>query len=391
MIVLHLSLTPLIGAPLRICKALRGRGIDARCAVLSADIGDYARRTFDQDLQWANDRDEIIDLARRCDVLHLHNFVDLESTQFAPIDIASLWKTGKPMLRHFHSTPQTIARFMKTTPASVLACPIPKLSIAQYPARFYRSAKLVPNIVLADELHRSLPAREGALRIAYAPTRFNSARSDRWDTKAYPETVKLLRKVVRDARRRGIDVELDIIEFASHAECLARKARCHVVIDDLATGSYHLNTLESLAAGSVCLTYMDHATRVAMTEITGRADFPALNVGLEDAAAVLRELLAEPSLVEGIGSDSRRWMQQYWAPDRMVQHFIEAYEQVMSTPGQPFRDQQRESSPAAQWQEEQLQDIIWVNRSARWPKIMPEWMRRMRGLAGTSLRRIGLR
>jgi len=100
----------------------------------------------------------------------------------------------------------------------------------------------------------------GPLRIGYAPTRFNSGRASRWDTKGYRETTKLLKTLVSKAAAKSIDIQIDIIEQVSHSDCLQRKSACHIVIDDLVTGSYHLNTLESLASESVCLTYMDHAT-----------------------------------------------------------------------------------------------------------------------------------
>ena len=147
--ILHLALTPLVGAPMRICPALEmHEGVSSRFAVLDASIGAYDRMVFDLDLQWVRDRDEIVDLARTADVIHLHNFLDLDSPQFAPINLRKLWNDGRPMVRHFHSTPDAVGSFMSTTAKSVLDCPIPKLVIAQFHARYYPNAKLVPNIVL---------------------------------------------------------------------------------------------------------------------------------------------------------------------------------------------------------------------------------------------------
>lgn len=391
MLVLHLSLTPLVGAPIRICQALRLRGIDARCAVLSAEVGDYAKHAFDQDLVWSSNREEIIDIAGRCDVLHLHNFIGLDSREFAPLDFRKLWDQGRPMVRHFHSTPDLIGRFLKQPESAVLECPIPKLVIAQYPERFFPAARLVPNIVLPEtpaiSHDRSAPA---AIRVGYAPSRFNSARSSRWDTKGYPETIRVLKRFPRAARARGARVEIDVIEQVPHRECLARKARCHIVIDDLVTGSYHLNTLESLAQGSACITYMDRRTLQVVAEITGRNDFPAINAGLEDAHAVLLDLVLKPETAVEIGRRSRDWMAAHWAPAAMAGHFLDAYAAVQRAPHTPF-PARFGSDAASRWLAIDLHDLLWRSRAGRWPAIMPGWMLAIRGVGGKALRAAGLR
>lgn len=389
--ILHLALTPLVGAPMRICRALAlHKGISARFAVLDMSVGAYDRMVFDTDLQWARDRDEIVELARAADVIHLHNFIDLDSQQFNPINIRKLWNDGRPMVRHFHSTPDSVATFMRTTAKAVIDCPIPKLVIPQYPARFFPRAKIVPNIILDEEMTRTIDTRAGALRVGYAPTRFNSGRASRWDTKGYIETVRLLKSVLRKAAKRNVDIHLDLIEQVSHAECLQRKSACHIVIDDLVTGSYHLNTLESLACGSVCLTYMDRTTQQAVFDLTGRSDFPAVSVGLEDAEAVLLDLAGNRQLVELVGLHSREWITRHWAPKQMAGHFLDAYAHVIAHPGQPF-PRRGDSAPVVQeWMDIRLHDLVWANRQKRWPQVMPTWARSLRSSAGKTLRGIGL-
>lgn len=389
--ILHFALTPLVGAPMRICRALAlHEGIQSRFAVLDTNVGAYDRMVFETDLQWSKHRDEIVELARTADVIHLHNFIDLDSKHFTPINFRKLWNDGRPMVRHFHSTPESVAGFIHSTAKAVINCPIPKLVISQFHARYYPTAKLVPNIVF-DELADSSSPRTGAVRIGYAPTRFNSGRVSRWDTKGYRETVKLLKRVVRKAAARNIDIQVELIEQVSHADCLRRKAACDIVIDDLVTGSYHLNTLESLASGSVCLTYMDRTTLQAVSDLTTRSDFPPLSVGLEDAEAVLLDLAGNRQLVEAIGQHSRAWMSRHWAPKEMAQHFLDAYAHVISHPGQSFPIRGEAVSIVQEWMDVRLNDLVWANRHKRWPQVMPDWVRSLRGSAGKALRGIGLK
>lgn len=391
MLVLHLSLTPLAGAPIRICQALRLTGIQARCAVLNDEVGDYAKRTFEHDLVWSRDREEIIDIAGRCDVLHLHNFIGLDSREFAPLDFRMLWEQGKPMVRHFHSALGWIARHTGQSEAAILECPIPKLVVAQQQERFFASARLVPNIVFPQvPLGSTGDALPGTIRIGYAPSIFNSARSSRWDTKGYRETIRALKRFSRSALARGTRVEIDVIEQVPHRECLARKARCHIVIDDLVTGSYHLNTLESLAQGSACITFMDRRTLQVVSDLTGRNDFPAINVGLEDVHEVLLDLAMKPEVILDIGQGSRDWMARHWAPVAMARHFLEAYATVQRTPHVPF-PARFEPTATARWLGIELHDLLWHNRAGRWPAIMPGWIRAIKGVGGNALRAAGLR
>jgi hypothetical protein len=371
---------------MRICRALAmHEGITARFAVLDATGGVYDRMHFDLDLQWAKDQEEIVELARTADVLHLHNFLDLDSRHFAPIDIKKLWQEGRPLVRQFHSAPQSVAAYMNVPVSSLHDCPIPKLVIAQFQARYYPTAKLVPNIVLDDDVLRPNGPRPTRLRIGFAPTRFTSGRAARWDTKGYRETVRLLARVRRKAATRKIDIDIDLIEQVSHAECLRRKAACHVVIDDLVTGSYHLNTLESLAAGSVCLTYMDRATQQAVFDLTGRSDFPAVSVGLEDAESVLLSLAADLPLVEAMGQNARTWMAKHYDPKQMALHFLDAYAHVVARPHAPFPRRSDSETIVQEWLDIELHDLIWANRTQRWPRVMPEWLRDLRGRLSNAL------
>jgi nucleotide-binding universal stress UspA family protein len=383
---LHLSITPLVGAPGNICRALREHhGVQARWCVQQPSVGSYDKMVFDLDLTWDRDRDEVIALARDADVLHLHNFIDLPSTGFAPIDLAALWRDGKPMVRHFHSTPQTVARYMRSTEAAVQACPIPKLVIAQYPERYYPTARVVPNVVFAPEGVRRQRPPGATLRIGYAPSRFNPGRSARWDTKGYPETCKMLRRLQASARRAGVALEVDLIERVSHAESLRRKADCDVFIDDLVTGSYHLNTLESLVLGVACMTYLDGRMLRTLFEATGRVDFPVINAGLEHAHDVLLQACRDPACIGTIGAHSQQWMRAHWPARAVADTFVGIYRDVMVAPHQAFARRFGDDA-IGQWVSVGADDALWAARSPHWPRLAPEWLLKTRGALGKLIR-----
>ncbi len=384
--ILHLSHTPLVGAPGRICESLRALGCDARWAVLNAE--NYGGLSFDLDWLWATNKDEIVAFALQADIIHLHNYIDLKCSDFAPLDFRVLHAAGRPMVRHFHSNPRLVARYMGLSEKDVIDCPIPKLVIAQYQERYFPNARVVPNIV-ADIADR--PCRSGLpLRVGYAPSNFRPARTSRWDTKGYPETRKLLERTIAELRKCGHDIELDIITQVPHHECIQRKANCDVFIDDLVTGSYHLNTLESLMQGCATLTHLDGRVQHTLFELLGRTDFPALDVRLENMSDVLKHFAANPLLARALGTQSRSWMHNYWHPTAMGGHFVDVYAQVTKAPHNTF-PRRFADDDASIYSVRGHYDVLWQARHRTWPAQTPEWFLAMRQSVGKTLRHLGLR
>lgn len=390
MLILHFSLTPLAGSPIRICRALNMlEGVESRLVLL--DSKGYIDRAHPVDLVWENDKEKVIELVKSSDVLHLHNYIDLKSTQFSPLSFLDLWKDRKPIVRQFHSNPELIARINKTDISEVNRCPIPKLVLAQYQERFFPTAKIIPNIVFPMDQDSDLGRPNDRIRICYAPTNFRSSRSKRWDTKGYPETLKILNKFMKRPSTNGLKVELDIIEQVTHEECLRRKAKCDIALDDMITGSYHMSTLESLMLGSLAITYTDDRVQKAIRTVSGRDDFPAVNVRLEDLEHVLLYLIDRPGLVREIGRHSREWMSQHWAPERMALKFVEVYREVIDDPHASFPARFSIESDCGRFLNQDVYDVLWESRHDRWPKESPKILKLLKSKAGSLARGIGIR
>ncbi|MCV2355500.1 hypothetical protein LNV09_15220 [Paucibacter sp. B2R-40] len=380
--VLHLSHTPLVGAPGQICQAIQQHGIDARWVVLKPD--NYSGLSFSLDWRWENNLEEVLSFAKSADILHLHNYIDLDCKDFPGLNFRELWNSGKPMVRHFHSNPKLIANYMGQTEQALATCPLPKLVVAQYQERYFPTARVVPNLVSA-----ALPARSRIglpLRVGYAPSNFRSARSSRWDTKGYPETVRVLNRTISQLRKRGTAVELDLITQVPHAQCIERKSNCDLFIDDLVTGSYHLNTLESLAQGCATLCHIDDRTKTTLGELLGRDDFPALDVRLEHLSSILDYFALQPDLARAIGTQSKQWMDQYWSPAQMATHFITAYQAVIEQPSKAF-SHRFDESPVASYRTQTHHDQVWQARHASWPELPPQWWTNSKYAIGQLLRK----
>ena len=354
--IVHLAITPVAGSPWNTVSALNTHtNVAARLIVLNPNA--YGERTFPNDLLWERDREEAISALKAADAVHIHQWFD-PGAWFGP-EVGAICSV-KPCLRQWHSVP---THYVGNDPAAlelVINSPIPQLVIGQYPERYYPLARVVPNLVPLNDplltLHKQKNGEKPLL--AWSPTVRESAWDMRWGSKGYPETLPILQRLAAD----GLCV-LDVIENAPRGECLSRKRKADLVVDELVTGSYHLSGLEGLAQGKPVLGWLDERTQLVIREMTGSNSLPWVNVHLEDVEDILRTLLAEPSLCEVIGAESRFWMESYYNDRILVQHYVQAYQDLLERPD--MFSIGRKDDLATHWRNVQLPDLIWEARRKR--------------------------
>ncbi len=201
--VIHFSITPLAGSPIRIVNALNSHtAFKARHVVLLPYF--YGTRIYETDLVWGKNKSEILEMMRQAEIIHLHHFIHLEKNSF-DINFKEMLKKGVRIIRQFHSDPETICRFSGVNPKELLEDPLPQLVISQYHERYFPKARLVPNIVpLYEESY--LPQKDSKKEkiIFFAPTSFEPGFSSRWGSKGAVETLEVLSSV---AKRTGAGVK----------------------------------------------------------------------------------------------------------------------------------------------------------------------------------------
>ena len=282
---------------------------------------------FGQDVVFDETPEVAVALAESADIIHLHNYLGLASTAFAPIDFAALARRGVAVVRQFHSTPALVAGTMGIPVAALLADPLPALVIAQYPERLYPRAMVVPNFVPEEEAPYQPADTPAAVDVFFSHTKTVGAFEDRWNTKGAPETIHLLDEL---ARRHGITA--DVVTGVPLDEALARKRRARVVVDDLTSGSYHLTGLEGLAQGKPVLSYLDGRCLELLAAFAGTPHCPFLNVRLEDAGPVLTSLLADPEAVADLGREGREWLCRHFQAKTRVPYYVAVYERLLRDP-----------------------------------------------------------
>lgn len=358
MLAIHITTTPLAGAPIRIVNALNSHTqITAR--LINLNPLSYGRRTFPEDLNWDKDRNTCLELIKTADILHFHHYFDVESTD-NPFGF-NFKQNASPkckFIRHFHSCIDFIAK-SKAQKKAILADKYPKLVIPHYPERYLLKAPIIPNIVpIHDNLF--LPAENlgnNKVKVLFSASMLNSCWTARWNTKGYPEISKKLKKLSNK-------LNFEYIEAVgiSFEECQKLKQQCDIVIGDIITGSYHLTELEALAQGKIVLSFLDNRTQMTLQNLTGAKDIPIVNTRLEELKATLKELIADTNLRREISQMSRTWMEKYYDDKNLIQILNDIYEKLIV--GEPIERAGSADFPTAKdFLYCRINDIKWqVNR-----------------------------
>ncbi len=350
--VVHLSLTPLAGAPIRLVRAInRYTAATARLVNLNPDA--YGRRTFDEDIDFCRDKEEALQAISDADLIHCHHWIDVRRNPFG-VDL-----TGRNVIRQYHSEPAFIAAHAGITPAQVINAPEPQLVVAQFHERLYPNAQPVPNLLDYDAIDRiehavltgsptSTPRPPPC--VAFFPTASTPAAQERWSTKGAPETARILHAL---ARQYGFTV--DIASDLPHSVALNRRRAAAVVIDEMVTGSYHLSGLEGLALGRPTFGYLDARMIAVLSLMTGSDSLPWINIPLHLLEHPLMTFIESAELRTEVGNYARMWMRRYWDTAVLVKRYMAAYEDVCNG-----RTRLRER-PAFEVIDRVMQDFSWNN------------------------------
>ena len=344
--VVHLSLTPLAGAPIRIVQALNSlTNINARLINHNPNI--YGNRKFDEDISFAQNLELSKDLIAEADIVHCHHWIDLKKNPFG-FDL-----TTKKIIRHFHSEPNFVAKHANITVERIFDDPIPQLVVAQFHERLYPKARPVPNLINFEKINDAIKENKNQFNnkkiISFGPTTETAAGLDRWNTKGSPETIKILQKINNNS-----NYHIDVFRNVPHKESLKRKARSDIVIDEMVTGSYHLSGLEALALGKPTFGYIDSRMVSTLSLLTGSGSLPWINIHLSGLSEVLPFIMSDQSLCQQIAQYSAKWMVDYWATKKMVEHYVQAYHDILE--GQKILRQ----TPLNHIQDNIITDLNWL-------------------------------
>ena len=230
---------------------------------------------YPYDLRYKAGADNAYKLTEAADVLHFRNTFG---------SFKRLRSSGNPvgLILHHHGTRfrgghQAIAEDARRRGAIQLASTIDltllEPDVAWLPAPFDLEALWAMRLKALDE---RLPLNLRAIRVAHAPT-----------DRVVKSTAKAM-EAVGSLDVRGLPIQLDLIERKPYAECLSRKAKADILIDQLGLG-YGNSAIEAWAMGIPVIagTELSPETREAMINAWGGLPF------YEATASTLTQRLEE--------------------------------------------------------------------------------------------------
>lgn len=317
--VVHLSPTPLVGAPSRLAAAQRDAGLRAECVVIADYPKDLAGKFVDGAIPWFVG-DVAVELAQRvltnAEIIHVHNDLPLDlARQFLEMAPDAKW------VYQAHSPLREGPLFNRRD----LELPFvfsAKLVVAQYQTRLYSDFLPVPNLINAFPYCAERAAGE-TLRVLFSPTH---GRGGRWNDKGSAVTLETLRTL---AKAGSIDLVTPSNPL-SPSQLMALRRSTHVSIDEVITGAFHLTSLEGLCAGNVVLNGADFFSVMALMSSIGTNEPPPFRrVGQHDLRENLLELASDQKLSASLQCSSKEYFERWLLSSRLVDRYLSIYQSLL--------------------------------------------------------------
>ena len=262
-----------------------------------------------------DDFGEVEQLLIDADIIHFHVLRD-ENSHLGPLVIRDYIK-GKKILHHHHGHPDYIInaesyneKYIKLKRKVIVSTP-DLLKLAE-------NSTWVPNLVPINDVeflpHYDDSLQQNRIKICQSPTR-----------KFHKHTVEF--KAVLDAllKRYPGRIQPVIIEKRPYMECLRIKKTCHIVFDHM-RGWFGIASLESLSQGKPVIAGVDDWNIKCIKEFTGADDLPwVIARDGEHLRLRLEELVSDPDLRNKVGRGSRRFMEEQWAENQVLDILFRVY------------------------------------------------------------------
>jgi len=297
------SATPLVGVPAILARCIEAQ-TPHRCRAFWSR-GDYGNGIgFEGAVTWSEKPDETAAALAEADLVLVHNGV------VAPAHRALIAR--KPSLTLAWNALWNVDR-------TLVEAGNPGLVIARGQSTDAEFADWLPfpNPMPLWEPAFAPASKPGRISIVYTPAvrteRFDRTDPMHWHGKGFETTMRVLNRL---AARADVDIFTNAEGGVEHNEVLARKRHAHIVIDECATGSFHRNSLEGLAAGAVVVNGLGIVPGVAdaLRACAPESDrIPFECCDLEHLQETLDGLVAlGPEVLAARGHENRRWMERHW-------------------------------------------------------------------------------
>jgi hypothetical protein len=319
--VVHVSRTPLVGAPGKLVSALNRftsfqaslivgqdypsplAGLFLDAALLPSGKGPLAARCRQ--------------LLREADLIHVHN--DLNDDLKAMVQTEA--RSECRFVYQAHSPLREGPLYFDRAPHLGLDFSA-QLAIPHHAHRFFPQHELVPNVVMLDPGVRPILRGERP-RVLFSPS--HDRTGQRWGDKVS----KPLGRVLTGLHALGLAEVIEVRGMAPHALAELRRST-HLTIDEIVTGAYHQVSLEGLATGNVVVNDADDFSLMAFQAACEIDENPPFYRTCEQQAGDrLLSLLLDVGSIARLQQDSYDFFMAYLRPERLIGRFARIYERVL--------------------------------------------------------------
>lgn len=315
--ILHISPTPLVGAPGKISRLLsQEENYHSTCLVVSDYPKPLDGKFLSDSILWNQERPEINKLAKRlikqANIVHIHNLLPKTT-----VDVIVSHENNPRYIYHVHSPPREGPIYCgqeKELPFSFSA----KLVVGQYQPRHFVDYIPVPNLV--DLQPTRAPLRHGECpRVLYSPAH---RRSGRWNCKISDA----LDDAINTLHRANLIEAVVPDDPLPPNELMALRRTTHISIDEITTGAFHRITLEALCAGNVVVNNADFFSIAMLRSATGAdKDPPFVRCNEGNVFECLRDLVSDPLRILALQEKSEEYFLKYLMPDKLIHRYTDVY------------------------------------------------------------------
>lgn len=317
--VVHISKTPLVGAPGNISYFLNQRDDYRSVHFCSTDYPPalanfFTKNSIVLDLKNKIICDYFVDCVKQANIIHIHNELD-DSVVNMLLDLA-------PNVKYYYQvhSPMREPPLYGDSSKRLPFCWTRKLSIAQVHPRLYNNYYMVPNIIPHEGVKEISDNK--VMKLLFSPTH-NRGRDMKFSGK-YSEGTEVCLKTWSTTK----DIEIIKPEKPIAPNVLIKiRERTDASIDEIATGGFHQASYEALACGNITINSADIFAKLAFANAIDADELPPFYwCDDENIYDNVNRLIYDHEYRMKEKYKSVEYYKKYMRPQRLISIFSRVYE-----------------------------------------------------------------
>lgn len=313
--ILHISQTPLVGAPSSIVESLNNYTTYNASWIFLEDYPEPLKGKFNENGTLFNNNTELCrSLIQNAQIIHIHNALSLEFIDVLSQNIHSDTKFVY-QVHNAHREGPIFFNMEDYLPFKFSQ----KLTVAQHQGRSLPTFTMVPNIINTKENINILNDNEKP-KILFLPS--HKRNDNRWGTKTSSE----LEDVLNALHKLKIAELISPKEKLTPTTLIELRKTCHISIDEIFTGSFHRVSMEAFACGNVAINAADDIAIITLMHTLGTLEKPPFyKITTFNLAESFMELVSDTNTIRTFQQEGYEYFQKFMKPEILITHYTNIY------------------------------------------------------------------